>query len=77
VVDIAAVAREKRPSIRRPEHSTDTTDTVADDGKRRAGKLGDKPGFQLAELRPANKEYLVDADHAPAHFIRGALRQPI
>src|SRR2546421_6981321 len=53
----------------------ETAEAAAHHGGDRAEELGDRPGFQLAELRPAHEEDHVDPSHAPAQLV-GRLELP-
>ncbi len=51
------------------QHGDNAAQPAADNGSRQTKSLRHHPGLDFPQLRPAGKENLVDADHAPADVI--------
>src|ERR1700690_51035 len=61
---IAVISKKDWPAGRDQYNDKDGPNTSADDGKWHAKPLGCRAGFDLAQLRTAHEENLVDTGHA-------------
>src|SRR3990170_3154192 len=66
---VAGVAPDARVTPPDPQGGQDAADPTADHRDDGPEGLGQETGLEFAELRPASKEDLVDAGHAPSQTI--------